>query len=278
MRLSFEFFPPKTEAGLEKLMQVTKKLEQYKPEYFSVTFGAGGTTRERTLNTVKALIENTNTAICPHLSCVASTREELQSLLDEYAAMGIKNIIALRGDAPSGSGVTASEFKYASDLVKWMRQTYGQQFKIHVGAYPEVHPETETMAKEIEHFQHKCAQGADSAITQYFFNCDAYTNFVRSNKSSNIPIIPGIMPIKDLDAITRFSNMCGAELPQWLQKSLYDIKDDPEQTKNFVAAYTTQLCIDLLNKGAPGLHFYTLNQADISCRILDAIKCSESVS
>ena len=277
MHLSFEFFPPQTDAGLEKLLQVAKRLEQYNPEYFSVTFGAGGSTRERTLNTVKQLMQQTKIAICPHLSCVASTRQDLQSLLDEYATMGIKNIIALRGDAPSGAGTTGSEFTHASDLVCWMRKTYNKEFKIHVAAYPEVHPETESLEKELEHFKYKCAQGADSAITQYFFNCDAYTNFVERSKATRVPIIPGIMPIKNLDAIVRFSKMCGAELPKWLEKSLHDIKDDPQQTANFVAAYTTQLCRDLLNKGAPGLHFYTLNQADLSCRILDAINCSASV-
>jgi methylenetetrahydrofolate reductase (NADPH) len=271
VNLSFEFFPPKSEQGLQKLIAVAKKLEQYNPDYFSVTFGAGGSTTDLTLNTVKTLQQNTKTPICPHISCIASSKSQLQALLDQYQELGITNIIALRGDLPSGSGMGSSEFTYASDLVAWIKSEYADQFKIHVAAYPEVHPESQSMRSDIMHFKNKCAQGAASAITQYFFNADAYTNFTKLAGNA-VPIVPGIMPIQDITAIRRFSAMCGAQIPQWLDKALTDLQPDKSATADLVVNFTTNLCRTLLANQAPALHFYTLNKADLICRVLDGLQ------
>ena len=258
---SFEFFPPKTPEGVEKLRVVRKQLAQLKPEFFSVTFGAGGSTQERTLETIRQIkAEGYNAA--PHLSCIGSTRENIGTLLHAYKNMGIKRIVALRGDLPSGMG-SIGEFQYANELVAFIRAQTGDHFHIEVAAYPEFHPQAKSAQDDILNFKRKVAAGADSAITQYFFNADSYFYFIDECRKQGItvPIVPGIMPIVKFAQLARFSDACGAEIPRWMRRKLEGYGDDSAAIMAFGLEVMSQLCERLLAGGAPGLHFYTLNQA-----------------
>lgn len=258
---SFEFFPPKTPEGVEKLRATRRQLAQLKPRFFSVTFGAGGSTRERTLETVLEIQAEQHEA-APHLSCIGSTRENIRAILSEYQVHGISHIVALRGDLPSGTASTG-EFGHANELVEFIRSETGDRFHIEVAAYPEVHPQAKSASADLENFKRKVDAGADAAITQYFFNLDAYLNFVDECQSIgiDIPIVPGIMPINNYAQLARFSDMCGAEIPRWLRLKLQAYGDDVASIRAFGLDFVTGLCDELLEAGAPGLHFYTLNQA-----------------
>ena len=264
---SFEFFPPKTAEGRAKLLETRKQLAQLGPSFFSVTFGAGGSTRDRTLETVLE-IQREGTEAAPHLSCVSSTREEIRAILAEYRKHGIRHLVALRGDLPSGE-VAASDFRYANELIEFIRQETGDWFRIEVAAYPEFHPEAPSAHADLANFKRKVDAGADAAITQYFYNADAYFRFMEDCDAMNIgiPVVPGIMPIYNYTQLSRFSAMCGAEIPRWLQLRLQDYGDDLASVRSFGLDVVTDLCDRLLAGGAPGLHFYTLNQAGATSTI-----------
>ncbi len=259
--ISFEFFPPKTEDGAEKLRKTRQQLAQFTPEYFSVTYGAGGTTQDGTLSTVLE-IHRAGITAAPHLTCVSSSRQKIKDLVDYYKAEGIRQIVALRGDIPSGVG-DVGEFRYASELVEFLRAEYGDWFHIEVGAYPEFHPQAPSAEADIRNFVNKVKAGADAAITQYFFNADAYFRFVDevTARGVSIPIVPGIMPIQNFSQLARFSDMCGAEIPRWLRLRLQSMGDDAASIRAFGLDFVTDLSDRLLAGGAPALHFYTLNAA-----------------
>lgn len=264
---SIEFFPPKTPEGVEKLRQTRRQLAQLKPRFFSVTFGAGGSTRDRTLETALE-IQAEGLQAAPHLSCIGSTRESIRQILETYRAHGIRHIVALRGDLPSGMA-DPGEFRYASDLVAFIRDVTGDWFEIEVAAYPEMHPQARNYREDLLNFKRKVDAGANGAITQYFFNADAYFNFVDDCQALGItlPIVPGIMPISNYAQLARFSSACGAEIPRWLAKKLESYQDDTEAIRAFGLDVVTDLCERLLAGGAPGLHFYTLNQAGLTATI-----------
>jgi methylenetetrahydrofolate reductase (NADPH) len=264
---SIEFFPPKTPEGMEKLRQVRRQLAQLQPKFFSVTFGAGGSTRDRTLETVLE-IQSEGLAAAPHLSCVGSTRENIQEILETFRANGIRHIVALRGDLPSGMA-DPGEFRYANELVRYIRQSTGDWFDIEVAAYPETHPQARNYRVDLENFKRKAEAGANAAITQYFFNADAYFNFVDdcAELGVTLPIVPGIMPISNFSQLSRFSAMCGAEIPRWLAGKMESYGDDTASIKAFGLDVVTRMCERLLAGGAPGLHFYTLNQASLTTTI-----------
>ena len=258
---SFEFFPPKTPEGVEKLRATRDALARLAPKFFSVTFGAGGSTRDRTLETVLE-IRARDLEAAPHLSCIGSSREGIRELLNTYRSHGIRHMVALRGDLPSGM-VGVGEFNYANELVAYIRETTGDWFHIEVAAYPEVHPQARNYETDLQHFAGKVKAGADSAITQYFFNADGYFRFVDEalKRGIDIPIVPGIMPINNYMQLARFSDACGAEIPRWLRKKLESLGDDATSIKALGLDVVTDLCARLLEGGAPGLHFYTMNQA-----------------
>lgn len=268
LNISFEFFPPQTPEGAEKLTAARKILAMLKPEFFSVTFGAGGSTQDRTLEAIQRIhLEGHQAA--PHLSCVGSTRENIRSLLLTYKEMGIKRIVALRGDLPSGMA-SIGEFHYANELVSFIRAQTGEHFHIEVAAYPEFHPQANSVREDMLNFKRKIHAGANSAITQYFYNADAYFRFVEESRKLGVtaPIVPGIMPIVKYSQLARFSDMCGAEIPRWMRKTMEGFGDDVESVQSFGRDVVTQLCEKLIAGGAPGLHFYTLNQAGASMEIL----------
>lgn len=274
--ISIEFFPPQTPEGAAKLRAVRAQLAQLKPAFFSCTFGAGGTTRDRTLETVLEMQAEGHQA-APHLSCVGSTRENLRAILAQYREAGIRRIVALRGDLPSGMAV-AGEFSYANELVAFIRQETGDWFHIEVAAYPEVHPQARSAAADLENFRRKVDAGADAAITQFFYNADAYDHFVESAQRAGvtIPIVPGIMPIASYSNLARFAGNCGAEIPRWLAKRLESHGDDVESIRAFGLDVVTALCERLLASGAPGLHFYTLNQAGLTLEICRRLGLAEA--
>lgn len=279
-RFSFEFFPPKTEEGANKLRQVRDTLARRKPDFFSVTYGAGGSTRDRTLNTVLDL-HDLGISTAPHLSCIGSEKSDILDLLDQYKARGIQRIVALRGDLPSGAGISSgSELRYANELVSLIREHSGDYFLIEVAAYPECHPQAPNFENDLLNFQRKVQAGANSAITQYFYNADSYYYFVdRCEKLGiNIPLVPGIMPITNYSRLARFSDMCGAEIPRWIRKQLEAYGDDLESIQRFGEEVVTRLCEDLLTAGAPGLHFYTLNQAEPSLAIWNNLGLTDKIS
>ncbi|AMC35853.1 methylenetetrahydrofolate reductase [NAD(P)H] [Janthinobacterium sp. B9-8] len=259
--ISFEFFPPRTPEGAEKLRTTRRQLAQFKPEFFSVTFGAGGTTQEGTLNAVLD-IQSEGHAAAPHLSCVGSSKESIRSIVQNYKDHGIRHIVALRGDIPSGMG-DFGEFRYANELVSFLRDEFGDWFHIEVAAYPEFHPQAQSAEADIRNFVNKVRAGANSAITQYFFNADAYFRFVDevNARGVTIPIVPGIMPIQNFSQLARFSDMCGAEIPRWLRLRLQAFGDDTASIRAFGLDFVTELSDRVLAGGAPGLHFYTLNAA-----------------
>ena len=266
-RFSFEFFPPKTDQGKEKLQVVRDQLAEVNPDFFSVTFGAGGSTRDRTIETVLSLHKQ-GISTAPHLSCVGGTRAEIGELLDVYKENGINRIVALRGDLPSGMGASG-ELRYANELVEFIREHSGDHFNLEVAAYPEFHPQAHNAEEDLKNFARKVQAGANSAITQYFFNADSYFYFIdRLEKMGvTIPVVPGIMPIVNFSSLVRFSDMCGAEIPRWIRKQLEAYGDDTDSIRKFGEDVVTEMCEKLLKAGAPGLHFYTLNQAEPSISI-----------
>ncbi len=259
---SFEFFPPKTAEGAAKLRLVRDRLGELKPRYFSVTFGAGGSTQQGTIDTVME-IQQAGFEAAPHLSCIGSTREKIRELLQNYRDNGIRRIVALRGDMPSGMR-EAGEFRYANELVAFIREETGDHFHIEVAAYPEFHPQAPDAQSDLLNFRRKVEAGADSAITQYFYNPDAYFRFVEDCQKLGveIPVVPGIMPITSYTQLARFSDACGAEIPRWIRKRLEGFGDDREAIATFGEEVVTRLCRQLLEGGAPGLHFYTMNRAE----------------
>lgn len=265
--LSIEFFPPQTPEGVEKLRAVRAKLATLNPAFFSVTYGAGGSTRERTFATVKEIAAEGFEA-APHLSCIGSTRESIREILNEYREHGIHRTVALRGDLPSGM-VDAGEFRYANELVEFIRAETGDHFHIEVAAYPEWHPQARTPQDDLNAFKRKVDAGANSAITQYFYNADAYFHFVEETQAMGvtIPIIPGIMPIASFSKLARFSDGCGADIPRWMRKKFEAFGDDSDSIKAFGLDVVTELCEKLLAGGAPGLHFYAMNQASLTMEI-----------
>lgn len=268
-QFSCEFFPPKTEQGMEKLFTTAEALsQQIDPKFFSVTFGAGGSTRETTFTAVASLMRYTGREVAPHLSCIGSGKQQLKEILDDYQQQGVKRIVALRGDLPSGT-VSHGDFTHADQLVSFIRENYQDHFKIEVAAYPEIHPQAATARKDLQHFQQKVNAGADAAITQYFYNIDSYFYFIDDCEKAglDLPIVPGIMPITNYSNLSRFSEMCGAEIPQWLRRKLESYADDAESIKDFGAEFVSSMCQRLLDMGAPGLHFYTMNQSEASLRI-----------
>jgi methylenetetrahydrofolate reductase (NADPH) len=264
---SFEFFPPKTPEGVQKLRATREQLAQLKPKFISVTFGAGGSTRDRTLETVLE-IQASGSEAAPHLSCIGSTRENITAILEQYREHGIRHIVALRGDLPSGT-VDAGEFRYANELVAFIRERTGDWFHIEVAAYPETHPQARSPREDLAAFRRKVEAGANSAITQYFFNADAYFDFIDRCESVGItlPIVPGIMPIGNYTQLARFSEMCGADIPRWMRLRLQEFGDDRASIRAFGLDVVTDLCDRLLQAGAPGLHFYSLNQAGLTTTI-----------
>ncbi|WP_020406947.1 methylenetetrahydrofolate reductase [NAD(P)H] [Hahella ganghwensis] len=279
-RFSFEFFPPKTQEGMDKLQAVRDQLADRNPDFFSVTYGAGGSTRERTIDTVLTLHKQ-GISTAPHLSCVGATKESVAELLDLYKENGIQRIVALRGDLPSGMGTGGSvELRYANELVEFIREHTGDHFSIEVAAYPEFHPQAKNAEDDLRNFQRKVEAGATSAITQYFYSPEAYFYFIeRCEKAGlNIPIVPGIMPITNYSRLARFSDMCGAEIPRWIRKQLEAYGDDMASIVKFGDEVVTRLCEELLKAGAPGLHFYTLNQAGPSLRVWDNLGLGDKIS
>ncbi len=258
---SFELFPPKTPEGMKKLKVTINELNRLNPAYFSVTYGAGGSTQDRTFATVDHLRESgINTA--PHLSCIGSHRDEIMQILNHYRDQGINRIIALRGDMPSGMGGEPGDFRYANELVEFIRQETGDHFYLEVAAYPEIHPQATTAQSDLDNFQRKVEAGANSAITQYFYNADAYCRFIEDceKRGIEIPVVPGIMPINNFVQLARFSDSSGTEIPRWLRQRLEGFGDDIDSIRSYGMDVVTRLCEQLLDAGAPGLHFYTMNQ------------------
>lgn len=262
MELSLELFPPKTEAGIEKLHTNCEQMMMLKPRFFSVTYGAGGSTQERTFTTVQSVQQTFNVETAPHLSCIGSTKESILKILLHYKEQGIKRIVALRGDMPSGMR-EAGEFRYANELVEFIRAETGDHFHIEIAAYPEFHPQANSAQDDLLNFKRKAEAGANSALTQYFYNADAYLHFVDQCEriGLKLPIIPGIMPITNYTSLIRFSDMCGAEIPRWIRKRLESYGEDMDSLRAFGEDVVSELCSRLLSEGVPGLHFYTMNQA-----------------
>ena len=273
---SIEFFPPKTPEGAEKLRLTRARLAELQPKYFSVTFGAGGSTQKGTLDTVLEIRGEGHDA-APHISCLGSSRESLRAILTQYKENGIKRLVALRGDAPSGYGgvdFSSSEFRYANELVEFIRTETGDWFHIEVAAYPEMHPQAKSPQDDVQRFAAKVKAGANGAITQYFYNTDAYFRFVEEAQKlgATVPVIAGIMPITNYSQLMRFSDMCGTEIPRWIRLKLAAYGDDAESIRAFGLDVVTQLCERLLAGGAPGLHFYTLNNAAATTAIWHRLK------
>ena len=266
-QFSLEFFPPRTTEGVDKLRAARRQLAQLRPTFCSVTFGAGGSTREGTLSTVLE-IRSEGIEAAPHISCIGSTAQSIRAVLAQYRESGIRHVVALRGDLPSGT-VDVGEFRYASELVAFIRSETGDWFHVDVAAYPEVHPQARSAIEDLSAFKRKIDAGANSAITQYFFNPDAYWHFVDAALASGIdvPIVPGIMPIGSFTKLARFSDACGAEIPRWIRRRLESYGDDVASIRAFGLDVVTDLCERLIARGAPGLHFYTLNSAGLTSTI-----------
>ncbi|MBT3012732.1 MAG: methylenetetrahydrofolate reductase [NAD(P)H] [Candidatus Thiodiazotropha sp. (ex Lucina aurantia)] len=270
---SFELFPPKTEKGLENLKQNVAELNTKQPAYFSVTYGAGGSTRQRTFDTVEWLMDEQITT-APHLSCIGANRDEILEILEHYKSIGIRRLVALRGDLPSGTGLgELGDLNHANQLVELIQETYPRLFHIEVAAYPEFHPQASSPEQDLIYFKRKIEAGADSAITQYFYNADAYFRFLDNCQKLqiDIPIVPGIMPITNFTQLARFSDACGTEIPRWLRKRLEGFGDDLEAIRSYGTETVIRLCERLLEGGAPGLHFYTMNQAKPTLAIWQAL-------
>lgn len=270
--LSFEFYPPKTDEQRAQLDRTAKKLKPFAPQYVSCTFGAGGSTLSYTSETVRHLRQHHGLDAAPHLSCVGGSREEIRELLKLYRAIGCTRIVALRGDLPSGMG-HPGDLRYAADLITFIREEHGDHFHIEVGAYPETHPQAEDALIDLKHFKAKIDAGADGAITQYFYNADAYFHFVDAVRKAgvDVPIIPGIMPISNFTQLRRFSEACGAEIPRWISKHMQSLGDDGDAIREFGADIVAALCRRLTEGGAPALHFYTLNLAKPTLSVLSRL-------
>ncbi|MBU0501253.1 MAG: methylenetetrahydrofolate reductase [NAD(P)H] [Gammaproteobacteria bacterium] len=272
--ISIELFPPKTEPGMEKLKEAVRELSLLGPEYVSVTYGAGGSTQGGTFATLDWLVQQ-GIETAPHLSCIGSSREEIREILGRYKAQGIHRIVALRGDLPSGAGLGGlGELNYANELVTFIREAFGDHFHIEVAAYPECHPQAANLQSDLNNFRRKVQAGANGAITQYFFNPDAYFHFVEScnGMGLDLPIVPGIMPITNFSQLARFSDACGAEIPRWVRKRLEGFGDDLEGIRAFGLDVVTDLCERLLEGGAPSLHFYTMNQSAPTLEIMRRLR------
>ncbi|MCB1941846.1 MAG: methylenetetrahydrofolate reductase [NAD(P)H] [Candidatus Accumulibacter sp.] len=271
---SLELFPPQTPEGAEKLRAARARMALLEPRFFSVTFGAGGSTRDRTLDTVLE-IQSEGRQAAPHLSCIGSTRESIRSILEQYRSHGIRHLVALRGDLPSGMA-RAGTFRYANELVEFIRAESGDWFHIEVAAYPEYHPQARSPGDDLQCFKRKLDAGANSAITQYFYNFDAYAHFIDQCQAIGIdvPIVPGIMPIASYSSLARFSDNCGAEIPRWIRKKLESYGDDSASIRAFGLDVVSRLCERLLASGAPGLHFYTLNQDALTSTIWQRLRIS----
>lgn len=268
MQLSFEFFPPRTDKGRQNLKQVRQELSVVSPQYFSCTFGAGGTTQDATLETVLNIQANDGISAAPHLSCIDSEKSKISALLKQYKEAGINRIIALRGDIPSGV-CDIGDFHYANKLVEFIRHEFNDHFHIEVAAYPEMHPQAKNMQTDLQHFADKIKAGANGAITQYFYNADAYFKFVEDVQKLGIdtPITPGIMPITNYDQLLRFSNMCGAEIPRWIEKRLATFGDDTESLLDFGFEVVANLCNQLKSQGVESFHFYSMNRSQPSLQL-----------
>jgi methylenetetrahydrofolate reductase (NADPH) len=267
LELSIEFFPPQTTEGAEKLRATRERLAVLQPAFFSVTYGAGGSTQERTLATVSEIAAAGHVA-APHLSCIGATRASIRELLAIFCDRGIRRIVALRGDLPSGMA-DPGEFRYANELVAFIRAETGDAFHIDVAAYPEWHPQAKSPRDDLRHFKQKIDAGANAAITQYFYNPDAYTRFVAEARALGVtvPITPGIMPISSFSKLARFSDACGAEIPRWMRKTFESYGDDTASIEAFGLDVVTELCKQLIARGAPGLHFYSMNQSRLTLEI-----------
>ncbi len=268
--ISFEFFPPKTDEQRDTLEKALPKLKAKSPDYVSVTFGAGGSTLNYTPETIRHLRENHALDAAPHISCMGGSREEIRTLLKQYRDTGCKRLVALRGDLPSGMA-TVGEIRYASDLVTFIRNETGDHFHVEVACYPEVHPQSDDSHADLKHFKTKVDAGANGAITQYFYNADAYFHFVDAARKAGItvPIVPGIMPIANFTQLRRFSELCGAEIPRWLAKRLLAYGDDVDSIREFAADVVGALCRRLVEGGVPSLHFYTLNRAKATLAVIE---------
>lgn len=274
--LSFEFFPPRTDAGFATLTKTRQELSSLKPEFYSVTFGAGGSTREKTLKTVIDIQQNFSIDACPHLTCVGATNAEIIELVDQYKQQGIHRLVVLRGDPPGGM-VGMGECRFASDLVHLIRQHYNDFFSIAVAAYPEAHPDSKNIFTEVDHFADKMNAGADFAITQYFYNNDSYFHFMELCDKKNIlqPVIPGIMPISNFSSLKKFSRQCGAEIPRWIKKTMSAYEDDIDSQRQYGVDIVTRMTQQLIDNGAPGLHFYTMNQSTLTRSIINNLNMPE---
>lgn len=275
--LSFEFFPPRSPEGLANLVDAAKNLAVCNPSFFSVTFGAGGSTRAGTFETVALLNKETGVNVAPHLACIGTSKQDVRDILMQYQAAGIRRLVALRGDIPSGM-VNAGDLHYSSELVALIRRETGDDFYIEVAAYPEFHPQAKTMADDVMNLRRKYDAGANSAITQYFFNPDSYFYFLEDCERAGIhmPVVPGIMPITQFSNLARFSDACGAEIPRWIRKRLESYGDDINSIQKFGLEVVTKLCERLLDGGAPGLHFYTLNKDKASLEIIHRLNTLRS--
>ena len=270
--VSFEFFPPKTPEGADKLRVTRQALYAFEPEFFSVTYGAGGSTQDGTMQTVKSILADGFDA-APHFSCIGTTRSGVRAQLSGFRAAGIRRMVALRGDLPSGFGAFG-EFKYASELIEFIREETGDAFHIEVGCYPEVHPQAKSPEADLQAYLTKVKAGASSAITQYFFNSDAYFRFVDDahKLGADIPVVPGVMPIISSTQLMRFSDACGAEIPRWIRLRLQGFGDDTASIKSFGLDVVTDLCDQLITAGVPGIHFYTMNQAGATGEIINRLQ------
>jgi len=279
LKISFEFFPPNTPNGLSKLESTAQALASINPAYFSVTHGAGGSTRARTINSVRLLRKLTGIPVAPHIACIASTKDELNKLLNLYKNDDIRHLVVLRGDVPSGCSGAAGDFRHANEFVAFIREQTGNHFHIEVAAYPEFHPQTNHAPKGLQYLKQKIEAGANSAITQYFYNADAYFQLLDdcAKLNLNVPITPGIMPITNYEQFLRFSNQCGAEIPRWMRLRLESYGDDVTSIYQFGEEIVTNLCSRLLTGGAPGLHFYTLNKANPSLAILKNLEVAPAM-
>ena len=276
MSISFEFFPPRTPKGLESLLGCARALSKQNPSYFSVTYGAGGSTRDTTLNTVQQL-QQRNYTVVPHIACFGSSKAEINSLLQHYKQRYIKNILCLRGDPPSGVTSANGDFRYAVDLINYVREVTGDYFDITTAVYPEAHPQATNIEADLLHFKDKVSAGASKAITQYFYDPNAYYRLLEdcTKLGVNIPIIPGIMPIRNYSSLRRFSDICGAEIPKWIEQRLIAYADDIDSIQQFGIEVVTKLCEQVLAYQAPELHFYTLNKSDISEAIINNLQLNK---